>query len=81
MSWRPVDLRGQLADIELDQRAARDRLIAVVGERAPVDPALLGVDDQQLLDVVSHTPPETERLGAWLDTGFLDVARYFVTAS
>ena len=36
---------------------------------------------RQLLDVVSHTPPETERLGAWLDTGFLDVARHFVPAS
>jgi exodeoxyribonuclease-3 len=35
---------------------------------------------RQLLDVVSHTPPETERLGAWLDTGFLDVARHFVPA-
>ena len=33
---------------------------------------------KQLLGVVSHTPPETERLGAWLDTGFLDVARHFV---
>ena len=35
---------------------------------------------KQLLDVVSHTPPETERLGAWLETGFLDVARHFVPA-
>ena len=33
---------------------------------------------KQLLGVVSHTLPETERLGAWLDTGFLDVARHFV---
>lgn len=35
---------------------------------------------KQLRDVVSHTPPETERLGTWLDTGFLDVARHFVPA-
>jgi exodeoxyribonuclease-3 len=35
---------------------------------------------RQLLDVVSHTPPETERMAAWLDTGFRDVARHFVPA-
>ncbi|MBS0560535.1 MAG: exodeoxyribonuclease III [Proteobacteria bacterium] len=33
---------------------------------------------KQLLDVVSHTPPETERLTAWLDTGFVDAVRHFV---
>ena len=33
---------------------------------------------KQLLDVVSHTLPETERLTAWLGTGFLDSARHFV---
>ncbi len=36
---------------------------------------------RQLLDVVSHTPVETERLGTWLDTGFVDTARHFVPAS
>ncbi len=33
---------------------------------------------RQLLDVVSHTPPETTGLTAWLDTGFTDAVRWFV---
>jgi len=33
---------------------------------------------RQLLDVVSHTPPETEGLTAWLQTGFVDGVRHFV---
>jgi exodeoxyribonuclease III len=33
---------------------------------------------KQLLDVVSHTPPETEGLTAWLNTGFVDAVRHFV---
>lgn len=33
---------------------------------------------KQLLTVVSHTPPETERLTAWLDAGFHDALRHFV---
>jgi exodeoxyribonuclease-3 len=35
---------------------------------------------KQLLDVVSHTPPETEGLNAWLNTGFVDAMRHFVPA-
>jgi exodeoxyribonuclease-3 len=36
---------------------------------------------KQLLDVVSHTPPETERMGALMDTlGWVDSARHFVPA-
>jgi exodeoxyribonuclease-3 len=35
---------------------------------------------RQLLDVVSHTPPETERLTAWLGTQFHDAVRHFVPA-
>jgi exodeoxyribonuclease III len=35
---------------------------------------------KQLLDVVSHTPPETEGLTAWLNTRFIDAVRHFVTA-
>lgn len=35
---------------------------------------------RQLLDVVSHTPPETTALTAWLDTGFIDAVRQFVPA-
>lgn len=35
---------------------------------------------RQLLDVVSHTPPETAGLTAWLDTGFIDAVRRFVPA-
>ena len=31
-----------------------------------------------MLDVVSHTPPETTGLTAWLDTGFTDAVRWFV---
>ncbi|MGE0222925.1 MAG: exodeoxyribonuclease III [Acetobacteraceae bacterium] len=33
---------------------------------------------KQLLDVVSHTPPETDGLTAWLNTGFVDAVRHFV---
>lgn len=35
---------------------------------------------KQLLDVVSHTPPETEGLTAWLNAGFVDAVRHFVPA-
>jgi len=31
-----------------------------------------------LLDVVSHTPPETEGLNAWMKTCFIDAVRHFV---
>ncbi|WP_087635168.1 exodeoxyribonuclease III [Acetobacter ascendens] len=33
---------------------------------------------KQLLKIVSHTPPETERLNLWLQTGFVDAMRHFV---
>jgi exodeoxyribonuclease-3 len=33
---------------------------------------------KQLLTVVSHTPPEVERLTAWMATGFVDAVRHFV---
>jgi exodeoxyribonuclease III len=33
---------------------------------------------KQLLDVVSHTPPETEGLDAWRNAGFVDAVRHFV---
>ncbi len=33
---------------------------------------------KQLLDVVSHTPPETEGLAAWMQTAFVDAVRHFV---
>jgi len=33
---------------------------------------------KQLLNVVSHTPPETEGLTAWMDAGFTDAVRHFV---
>jgi exodeoxyribonuclease-3 len=33
---------------------------------------------KQLLDVVSHTPAETEGLIAWQNTGFVDAVRHFV---
>lgn len=33
---------------------------------------------RQLLKIVSHTPPETERLMAWQQTGFIDAMRHFV---
>lgn len=35
---------------------------------------------KQLLDVVSHTPPETDGLNAWMNTCFVDAVRYFVPA-
>lgn len=35
---------------------------------------------RQLLDVVSHTPPETEALNAWMQAGFVDAVRHFVPA-
>ena len=33
---------------------------------------------KQLLDVVSHTPPETEGMNAWIQAGFYDALRHFV---
>jgi exodeoxyribonuclease-3 len=33
---------------------------------------------RQLLNVVSHTPPETEGLNAWMAAGFTDAVRHFV---
>ncbi|MDD2876386.1 MAG: exodeoxyribonuclease III [Acidiphilium sp.] len=33
---------------------------------------------RQLLDVVSHTPPETDGLNAWRAQGFVDAVRHFV---
>lgn len=33
---------------------------------------------KQLLNVVSHTPPETEGLTAWQQAGFIDAVRHFV---
>ncbi len=35
---------------------------------------------RQLADVVCHTPPEIERLDAWMATGFTDAMRHFVPA-
>jgi exodeoxyribonuclease III len=35
---------------------------------------------KQLLAVVSHTPPETEGLDAWMNAGFIDAVRHFVPA-
>jgi exodeoxyribonuclease-3 len=35
---------------------------------------------KQLLDVVSHTPAETEGLNAWMRAGFVDAVRHFVPA-
>ena len=35
---------------------------------------------KQLLNVVSHTPPETEGLTAWQQAGFVDAVRHFVPA-
>jgi exodeoxyribonuclease-3 len=33
---------------------------------------------KQLLNIVSHTPPETEGLNAWMAEGFTDALRHFV---
>lgn len=33
---------------------------------------------KQLLKIVSHTPPETERLLTWMQSGFVDAMRQFV---
>ena len=33
---------------------------------------------KQLLDIVSHTPVETEGLNAWRNAGFIDAVRHFV---
>jgi exodeoxyribonuclease-3 len=35
---------------------------------------------KQLLDVVSHTPPEVDGLNAWMNAGFIDALRHFVPA-
>jgi len=36
---------------------------------------------KRLLDVVSHTPIEVEKLTAWMKTGFYDAVRHFVPAT
>lgn len=36
---------------------------------------------KQLLKIVSHTPPETERLTRWQQTGFVDAMRQFVPST
>ena len=33
---------------------------------------------KQLLGIVSHTPPETTGLNAWMAEGFIDAVRHFV---
>jgi exodeoxyribonuclease-3 len=60
------------------------------GGRAPLSRTVLAGDlniaplehdvwnHRQLLDVVSHTPPETEGLTGWLRQGFHDAVRHFV---
>ncbi len=35
---------------------------------------------KQLLNIVSHTPPETEGLNAWMAQGFTDAIRHFIPA-
>ena len=35
---------------------------------------------KQLLDVISHTPPEVEGLTDWMNAGFVDAVRHFVPA-
>lgn len=35
---------------------------------------------RQLKDMVCHTPPELERMAAWMGTGFVDAMRHFVPA-
>ena len=62
--------------------AGRDRLhrSVIVGDLniAPLEHDVWS--HKQLLDVVSHTPPETEGLTAWLNVGFYDALRHFVPA-
>ena len=62
--------------------AARTRLArnVIVGDLniAPLEHDVWS--HKQLLDVVSHTPPETEGLIAWQNTGFVDAVRHFVPA-
>ncbi len=36
---------------------------------------------RQLVDVVSHTPVEVDKLNRWRDAGFIDAVRHFVPAS
>ncbi len=65
-----------------DHFAARGQLARVVlaGDLniAPLENDVW--NHRQLLDVVSHTPPETKALAAWLDAGFVDAVRRFVPA-
>ena len=62
--------------------AGRDRLerSVIVGDLniAPLEHDVWS--HKQLLDVVSHTPPETEGLLRWQQTGFVDAIRHFVPA-
>ena len=36
---------------------------------------------KQLMNVVSHTPPEIDGLNAWMNAGFIDAVRHFVPES
>ena len=54
----PVDLLGQLLAAEIDQAAVLNRAVFAVGECEPVDGAVLGVEDQRLVDVVGGVEGE-----------------------
>src|SRR5579875_460856 len=49
---QPLDSPGQLICAKLDQGAAADCQVLAALEREPMYLALLGIDDQQLLDAV-----------------------------
>ena len=48
----PVDLVGQLTRAEVDQAAALDRAVLAIGEAKPIDGSFLGVNNQDLIDLV-----------------------------
>jgi exodeoxyribonuclease-3 len=69
-----------LDEVALYFRTHRPRRCVLVGDLniAPLEHDVWS--HKQLAGVVSHTPPEIERMQAWLDTGFVDAMRRFVAA-
>jgi len=69
-----------IAEAKAHFAAAPPRRAVLVGDLniAPLEHDVWS--HKQLLNVVSHTPPETAGLEAWLAEGFTDAVRHFVPA-
>lgn len=89
-----VPAGGDEPDPEINPKFAHklafvEEVTAWFGQQKPTRTVLVGDfniaplehdvwNHKQLLKIVSHTPPETERLTRWQRTGFVDAMRHFV---